>query len=127
MPVRDASYYYAKKGKRKSNYDYEVTLIKEKIETDEIGNQISTSSKRTVLCKVTAVSKEDFYKASISNLHPSIIITVKRYEYENERKLIYEGSTYMVIRTFSNSVEETELTCEELIYDVENPTTEPSE
>lgn len=78
-------------------YDYELTLIGDK--------------ETTILCGKKSVGRNEFYSAAQAGLKPEIIFIVHDYEYNGEEKIRFEGKIYKVIKTYSVSFEEVELTC----------------
>lgn len=108
-------------------YNHEVMLIRYETTKDEIGNDIKTPIKTTVLCRVDSIGQSEFYNANVSGLKPELKIIVKEFEYKGEKQVIYEGTEYQVIRTYYKGEEdparrvkqlkfdEIELTCERVI------------
>ena len=93
-------------------YDHELVLIKQDFTFDEIGNQIPIETRKTVLCNVKSVGRNEFYGAATSGLKPEVVFIIHGYEYNGEREVEFEGKKYHVIRTYSTDFEEIELTCE---------------
>ena len=98
-------------------YDNELTLIKQEFIEDEIGNQIPTETRKTLLCSVKSVGRNEFYSAATAGLRPSIVFVIHGYEYDGEQSVEFEGIRYKVIRTYSTDFEEIELTCERVAAD----------
>lgn len=96
-------------------FDRELILLGEKIIEDDIGNQNSTETRRSVLCQRKSIGRTEFYAASSSGLKPEFVFVMYDFEYRNERKLEFEGIKYSVIRTYSTGLKEVELTCEKVI------------
>lgn len=96
-------------------YDHELVLIKQDFTFDEIGNQIPIETRKTVLCNVKSVGRNEFYSAATAGLRPSIVFVIHGYEYDGEQFVEFEGIRYKVIRTYSTDFEEMELTCERVI------------
>jgi SPP1 family predicted phage head-tail adaptor len=101
----------------KMTYDNELTLIKQEFIEDEIGNQTPNETRKTVLCNVKSVGRNEFYSAATAGLRPSIVFVIHGYEYEGEQKVEFEGTRYNVIRTYATGFEEMELTCERVAAD----------
>lgn len=99
-------------------YNHEIELLGKGYTVDELGNQIPSDVKKRVLCKVDSIGRSEFYSAATSNLKPEIVFTIHKYEYENERKVIFEEQQYSVLRTYATGFEEIELTCERVGADV---------
>lgn len=100
-------------------YDHELVLIKPGgIIEDDVGNQIPIDPVETpVYCRIESVGRNEFYNADVTNLRPEYIFIVHAYEYNKEPVVEFDGERYRVIRTFSNSFEEVELTVEKVAAD----------
>lgn len=91
----------------------EVDLISPNYTTDELNNQIpGEPTINTILCYEKAITRNEFYSAAVADLKPEVILVVKKYEYNGERKLEYENTKYHVMKTYPLDTEEIELTCE---------------
>lgn len=99
-------------------YDHKLFLLGSGYIEDELGNQIPSESRHPILCKVDSVGRNEFYSAASSDLRPEIVFTIHKYEYDNERKVEFDGQQYSVLRTYSTGFEEIELTCERVGADV---------
>ena len=96
-------------------YNHELTLISENTDYDLIGNPIVTETKTDILCDQKSIGRTEFYKAAAEGLKPEYIFVMHGYEYNNEKKVEFEGNTYKVMRTYSEDFEEIELTCSKVI------------
>jgi len=96
-------------------FDHELVLIGHEFIQDEIGNWKKVPVKKTVLCGLKSVTRSEFYSAAQTGLRPSNVFVVHGYEYNGETEVEFEGEKYKVIRTYSVSFEEMELTCEKVI------------
>lgn len=101
-------------------YDHELLLVKQEIESDELGNQTPVETKRPVLCSVSSVGRSEFYSAAVHGMRPEITFVVNMYDYEGETLVEYQQGKYKVIREYRVNMEEVELTCERVINDGEN-------
>ena len=99
-------------------YSHELILLGSGYTEDELGNQIPNEIRKPILCKVDSVGRNEFYSAATSNLRPEIVFTIHKYEYDNERKVEFEGKKYSVLRNYATGFEEIELTCERVGADV---------
>ena len=99
-------------------YDHELILLGTGYTEDDLGNQIPNKTRKPILCKVDSVGRNEFYSAATSNFRPEIVFTIHKYEYENERKVEFEGKQYSVLRNYATGFEEIELTCERVGADV---------
>lgn len=100
-------------------YDHELILITpSQIIEDEIGNQIPNDPIETpILCGLKSIGRSEFYNAAVAGLRPELVFVVHAYEYEGQKSIKFEGIEYRVIRTYSVSFEEMELTCERVAAD----------
>ncbi len=94
------------------NWNDAIELVSTKLETDDVGNQIPTPQKRTILCEKKSVTRQEFYQASASGFKPALVLNVHPYEYAGEPELYFEGKKYKVLRTYDVDAERLELTCE---------------
>lgn len=99
-------------------YNHEITLIKQVIVEDELGNQIPSEEEKTILCKLQSIGRNEFYSASTAGLRPEKTFIIHGYEYESETLLEFNGDRYTVIRTYAKDFEEIELVCERKITNV---------
>lgn len=93
-------------------YDNELTLIQNTYTEDDIGNQVPSESKTPIFCGLKSVGRTEFYNAATAGIKPVLIFLIHSYEYNGETIIEFEGNRYKVIRTYSASFEELELTCE---------------
>lgn len=100
-------------------YNNELTLLGLEVIRDEIGQEIEVPTETKVLCKVKSIGRTEFYAAAQTGLKPSVIFIVHGYEYNGEEKVRYKGDDYKVLRSYSTTFEEVELTCEKVIADVD--------
>lgn len=98
----------------KKTFDDQVTLISVTITQDEYANEIETETEMIVFADTGSVGRNEFYNAARDGMKPTVIITVRYFEYNNEKYLKYEGKKYKVERTYSTDKEEIELTCSEV-------------
>jgi len=98
-------------------YDYELTLIGQTFEEDEIGNQIPVETRTPILCGKKSAGRAEFYNAAAAGLRPEPVFVVHAYEYNGERIVEFEGLRYRVIRTYAVDFEELELTAERVAAD----------
>ena len=89
---------------------------------DAYGNQIETRTERQVFCRVRSISRNEFYQAAQTDLHPEYVFTLSNYkDYLGEPELIYTDWSgvdhlYEVVRTYRNtSSDEIEIIAQEKI------------
>jgi SPP1 family predicted phage head-tail adaptor len=79
-----------------------------------MGDTTETPTERQVYANKTSVKRAEFYQAQAVGLKPEIVLEVKLIDYEGEKKLLYEGEEYDVIREYSKDGENIELICNRL-------------
>lgn len=66
-------------------------------------------TRRDIFCQVDSVSRAEFFAAGQNGLRPEYQITVFFGDYQGETRLIFEGVTYSVYRTYHARTDELEL------------------
>ncbi|MCI9576619.1 MAG: phage head closure protein [Clostridiales bacterium] len=82
-------------------------LIGKTYQTDEIGNQISVSTKRKIYVSVGSVTQYEFYAAAQVGLKPDFRLKTFYLDYQGESALEYQGEIYAVYRTYTDQKAET--------------------
>lgn len=98
-----------------THYDHQIDLVASSYTFDGVGNQIPTTTKTTVLCRLGSVGRREFYDASVAGLKPELLFIIHAYEYGGQMQVEFEGVQYNVIRTYRTEYEEMELVCERVI------------
>lgn len=80
-------------------YD-DITLIKQTISTDTIGNELATESSRVVFAEVDSISQSEFYAAANTDLNPDLKFVVFFDDYEGEALVEFQGVRYWIYRTY---------------------------
>ena len=83
------------------------------VEKDEGQTQIECP-----LIKVEDVYSDEFYKANAEGFKPTLRLRISSLNYNNERELIYRGTTYSIIRTQESEADEIILICERKVKNV---------
>lgn len=102
-----------------------IKLIRSTYTFDADGNQVEQTSERQVFCKVSSVSRTEFYQAAQNNLQPSYVFEISHYrDYHGEKELRYTDWTgaekrFTIIRTYRVG-DRLELTAEERVDDYGN-------
>ena len=90
-----------------------ITLIAENPAAHGVFDGTS-ETQRTVFCTIRSVGYNEYYRAREHDLFPTLVFALRDYaEYQGEPRLLYEGKTYAVIRTYITPQNEIELTAEE--------------
>ena len=89
-----------------------ITLISNTFEGDSIGQQKPIVLRRDVFCRVSAISRREWFDAGHSGLKPELMFTVFFGDYCGEKTVEYNGERYTVYRTYRADQETVELYCE---------------
>ncbi len=93
-----------------------IKLINVIVTEDAIGNQIASTTERTVYANEYYVSQSEFYNAAVTGLKPEKMFEIYSWEYKGEGKLKHDGVTYRIIRTEARG-DKARLTCEKVTAD----------
>ena len=93
-----------------------IKLISITITEDAVGNQIASTTERTVYANEFYVNQSEFYNASVAGLKPEKQFELYSYEYQGEPKLKHDTDTYNIIRTEKRG-DKIRLTCERILAD----------
>ena len=96
-------------------YDFELTLVKQSYRLDDLMNQIPEKVETVVYCDLKSITRVEYYNAASQGIKPEIVFVIHKFEYNEEKEILFEGKKYKVIRTYSTNFEEIELTCERVI------------
>ena len=77
-----------------------LTLVKQTITTDTLGNEVVTPSCRDVYCDVRSISQSEFFAAADTELNPEYQFTIFFGDYDGENTIKYHNSRYSVYRTY---------------------------
>lgn len=91
-----------------------MVLIGVTFTQDEYANEVETETETFVFADTGSVGRNEFYNAAKEGMKPTVIVTVRYFEYNNEKYLTYEGKRYKIDRTYSADKENIELTCSEV-------------
>lgn len=86
-----------------------LTLIKETITTDSIGNQIVTETSREVFCSVLPINSNEFFKGRTIGIDPTKRFEVFFDDYDGEKACEFEGQRYIIYRIYDREDDVTEL------------------
>lgn len=89
-----------------------ITLISNTFEDDSIGQQKPIELRRDVFCRVSAISRREWFDAGNSGLKPELMFSVFFGDYSGEKTVEYNGNRYTVYRTYRADPETVELYCE---------------
>lgn len=97
--------------------DVEVTLIRETITKDSIGQDSIELVSVPILARVKSVSRSEFFQAKQSRFSCAYTFETNPVNYNGEKLLKYNGETYSIYRTFRMNADSIELYVEEKIGD----------
>ena len=89
-----------------------LTLISNTFDGDSIGQQKPVELRRDVFCRVSAISRREWFDAGHSGLKPELMFSVFFGDYCGEKTVEYNGDRYTVYRTYRADQETVELYCE---------------
>ena len=95
------------------------------LSTTFISNEIGVQEEKTVekeipIIKVEDVYAQEFYEANEQGYKPSLRLRISALLYNNEKELIYMGTTYTIIRPSEPYADEIVLICERKVKNVKN-------
>ena len=93
-------------------YDSEITLVKVTRTMVPPGIPENTETYTNVLCNVNGVNRSADFLARQAKLNPEYAFVMHKFEYDNQRIVIYDGIRYAVLRTYPIGLDEIELTVE---------------
>lgn len=99
--------------------DVSCKLLSTTLQTDSIGVQKEVQTEVEVpIIKVEEVYKDEFYEANEQGFKPTLRLRISSLNYNNEKKLIYMGTTYSIIRPSEPYADEVVLVCERKVKNV---------
>ena len=99
--------------------DVSCKLISTTLQTDSIGVQKEVQTEIEVpIIKVEEVYANEFYEANEQGFKPTLRLRISALNYNNEKELVYMGTTYSVIRPSEPYADEVVLVCERKVKNV---------
>lgn len=99
--------------------DVSCKLLSTKIQEDSIGVQKEVQTETEIpIIKVEEVYKDEFYEANEQGFKPTLRLRISSLNYNNEKELIYMGTTYSIIRPSEPCADEVVLICERKVKNV---------
>lgn len=89
-----------------------IKLIAETTTLDEILQEVKTYTEREVYAQVRSISRSEWFDAGRNGLKPDIAFIMKKYDYNGEKIVKWDGELYGVYRTFLGRGQRIELYCE---------------
>ena len=81
-------------------FDHELILNGTTMGENDMGDPIKITTRRSVLCAMQSVTRNEHYQAAAHGVKPSLVFIVNRYEYQGEAKAEFDGRQYNVVRTY---------------------------
>lgn len=99
--------------------DKVIFLLAATVNNDDIGNQVlGYGDQRMIFAEEIYLGTNEFYQAAVAGMKPEKRFEIYAREYQGEKKLVYDGITYNIIRTtIGKSKEKLWLICERVIGD----------
>ena len=99
--------------------DVSCKLLSTKIQEDSIGVQKEVKTEVEIpIIKVEEVYANEFYEANEQGFKPTLRLRISSLNYNNEKELIYMGTTYSIIRPSEPYADEVVLVCERKVKNV---------
>ncbi len=99
--------------------DVSCKLLSTILKTDSIGVQKEVQTEVEIpIIKVEEVYANEFYEANEQGYKPSLRLRISSLNYNNEKELIYMGTTYSIIRASEPYADEVVLVCERKVKNV---------
>ena len=99
--------------------DVSCKLLSTTLQTDSIGVQKEVQTEVEIpIIKVEEVYANEFYEANEQGFKPTLRLRISSLNYNNEKELIYMGTTYSIIRPSEPYADEVVLVCERKVKNV---------
>lgn len=89
-----------------------LILLTENKTQDSRGAWHSTTTPRSVFCKVSSITQTEFFEAGRNGLNPQFRFTVFFADYQGETLCEYKGKPYSIYRTYQTRSDYLELYAE---------------
>lgn len=99
--------------------DVSCKLLSTTLQANTIGVQKEVQKEVEVpIIKVEEVYANEFYEANEQGFKPTLRLRISSLNYNNEKELIYMGTTYSIIRPSEPYADEVVLVCERKVKNV---------
>lgn len=88
-----------------------IQLISVTNSVNDIGNTITSQTKKSVFADKQSIRQSEFYQAFATGLKPELMFIIRECEYNNESLLEYKTKQYKIIRAYDKNGEYVELIC----------------
>lgn len=89
--------------------DSVLTLIKETISSDSIGNQTITETSKDVFCSVYPINQNEFFSARAIGINPTKRFEIFFGDYDGEEACEFEGQRFVIYRVYDREDDVIEL------------------
>lgn len=90
----------------------EIILIgKEKVEGNTIGDMIRKPIERKIFGEEKQVYSSTFFQAAAVGMKAEKILVIWKFDYKEEKYLIYKGIKYEILKIYETEEEKLEITC----------------
>jgi len=87
-------------------------LVTEIVTVNDVGNSISSQTKRIVFADKQSIRQNEFYQAQATGLRPELMFVIRSSDYANEQVIEYNGKQYNITRFYDKGQDFTELICQ---------------
>lgn len=92
-----------------------ITLIAEAPEARGVYEE-KTDLATTVFCEVRSVGMRENYEALAHGRRPEVVFVLSQdFDYAGQKRVVWNGVTYNIIRTYLTEADEIELTAERMV------------
>jgi SPP1 family predicted phage head-tail adaptor len=88
-----------------------INLVTVTESENDIGDMVESFNTNEVFANKKSIRQSEFYQAMAHGLKPELMFEINSLDYDGQQKLIYEGKTYQIMRTYSKNDETVELIC----------------
>lgn len=89
-----------------------ASLIWTESSSNAMGDTVEVEKTRVVFVNKESVRQSEFYQAATTGLRPELMLEVMTVDYQDERRIEFDGAKYNIIRTYEKKNERTELVCQ---------------
>lgn len=88
-----------------------IDLVSVTTVENDMGDSIEARTERQVFANEKGIRQSEFYQAMATGLKPEIMLEIKKIDYQNEERLVFNGKEYNIIRSYSTKNECLEIVC----------------
>ncbi|MDO5715757.1 MAG: hypothetical protein Q4P25_04200 [Tissierellia bacterium] len=96
----------------------EVTLVyKKEIGKDKWGNPLIETDYKKIIALRKSASQTEFYQGAAQGYKPEVVFELYTVELDDAKNIIYKDVVYTIIRTYTSTLDKTEVICERKMAD----------